>query len=174
MQAPTHVLTGVIIEQLCRRTQPPWVKAVILCGSALLSHSILDRLARLTYHPPEPDFSSFFWVSYHLGVLAALIVFLRWFWKAYRYGIIFSVLPDLDWVIKHGYSVLGISPDFYNRPYLHTLIHWVSDHIPVLNHLQYLPDYTAYRQGALLEASLVVILLGIACRMHLWRHFREV
>jgi len=160
MQAPTHVLTGVLIEKSFGRVRFPWLRIALIVITALFMHSVFDRLARLTYHPPEPDFKSTFWVGYHLLVAAGFIVSLYYFWRPFKLGIIFSILPDFDWVIIHGQEILGINIG-YSKPWIHEIIHHVADRVPPFSFLQYLPDLTHIPAAVLFELFIVVSLLYI-------------
>lgn len=55
MQLPTHFITGVMIDKFTRKSKlPEPVRLVVLAGACYLSHGILDKIARATYHPPDP------------------------------------------------------------------------------------------------------------------------
>ena len=161
MQAPTHVLTGVLIEKAYFRVKSKWLRGFLIAVTAVFLHSVFDRLARLTYHPPEADFKSLFWVSYHVAVLLGFIVSLYYFWKPYKLGIIFSILPDFDWVIIHGKDILGIGDGFYDKPWIHESIHFFIDRIPPFSLLQHLPNLTNMPATVLFEIFIVCIMLYI-------------
>ena len=80
MQAPTHILAGKIIQQLTDRRDYRFLVVALTFFLGLLFHAIFDKLARMTYHPPNADFTDYFWVFYHLLLLLTTIVFL------YLYG----------------------------------------------------------------------------------------
>jgi hypothetical protein len=67
---------------------------------SLLSHVILDILAKMTYHPPEPQWDDKFWIIYHSGVyLSALIILILWI-SPYWWALMWGIMPDLwDWGI---------------------------------------------------------------------------
>lgn len=161
MQAPTHVLTGVLIERIFNGVRFYWLRVALIAVTGLFLHSIFDRIARLTFHPPDADLRDAFWVGYHLLVLIGFIVSLYYFWKPYKLGIIFSILPDFDWVIIHGKSLLGIESEYYNTPLIHHSIHSIVDRIPPFSWLQHLPDLTHLHWAALVEIFIVGILLYI-------------
>lgn len=142
MQAPTHVLVGVLIQKSYNQVKPHWLRVVLIAITGFFLHSVFDHIAKLTYHPSAPDFKSVFWVSYHLIVLTGFIVSLYYFWKPYKLGIFFSILPDVDWVIIHGREALDITSGFYDEPWIHKTIYWFVDHIPPFSCLQLLPDRT--------------------------------
>jgi hypothetical protein len=121
----------------------------------------MDRIALLTYHPPEPHFRSIFWLSYHILVVIGFILSLYYFWKAYWIGIFFSILPDFDWVIIHGKEIFGIQGGFYSQPWMHKSIHFFVDRIPPFSLLQHLPDLREMPTAALTEIFIACILLYI-------------
>ena len=161
MQGPTHVLVGVLIERTFNGVRQNWLRVPLIAVTALFMHSVFDRIARLTYHPPEADFHSVFWISYHFVVLIAFIFSLYYFWKPYKLGIIFSVLPDFDWVIIHGKRIMGIDSDFYNQPWMHKSIHFLTDRIPPFSWLQHLPELTPFHWAALVEVLIVFSLFSL-------------
>lgn len=161
MQAPTHVLTGVLIEKVFNGVRAYWLRVALIAVTGLFLHSVLDRLARLTFHPPRADFHDAFWAGYHLLVLVGFVISLYYFWKPYNLGIIFSILPDFDWVIIHGKNILGIEYGFYDRPFIHHFIYSVTDRIPPFSWLRHLPDLTHWPWASLGEVMLVCALVYI-------------
>ena len=161
MQAPTHVLAGVLIQKTFGNIASKPLRIFLIAVTGLFLHSVFDRIARLTYHPPDPDFKNALWVGYHIIVLLGFIASLYYFWEPYKLGIIFSILPDFDWVIKHGSNALGVSSGFYDRPWIHESIHWFVDRIPPFAWLQHLPNLTHLPAAALFEVFIVAILLFV-------------
>ena len=102
MQAPTHILAGVLIQKAFESKKHPSIALGLTAVCAFLSHGLLDKLADLTYHRARPDFHSVIWVGYHAALVAVTILFLYWWWKPYKWGIIFACLPDLDWFLFTG------------------------------------------------------------------------
>lgn len=164
MQAPTHVIAGALVGKAFQKIKPKPLRVALTAVTALFLHSVFDRIARLTYHPPNADFNDPFWVTYHGIVLAAFIAAIYFFWEDYKTGIIFSILPDLDWVIIHGSNILGAPLPYYDRPLIHTAIHYVTDHVPPFSLLQYLPDHTGSGAGIALEIVLNALMLLIIRR----------
>lgn len=156
MQGPTHIVVGITLEKLFKPLRPNGLRIVLLAIMALLLHSAFDRVARLTYHPPNADFSDPFWVGYHLLVYSAFLVMAIYFIPKYPIGVSFSILPDLDWVFIHGASALGIQDPWYNQPYLHKGVHWVIDHLPPFSLLQRIPNYTHQKWTIVLELGLII------------------
>ncbi len=166
MQAPTHVIAGTLIQKVFKNIpMPGWMRVTLIAGLGLFFHSVFDRIARLTYHPPDPDFNSVFWVSYHLLILLGFIVSMFYFWKPYKLGIFFSILPDFDWVVKHGSNALGVSPGWYDRPLIHETIHRFTDSVPPFSYLQNLPDLTHRTEGIIIEVLLITAMLFFISRL---------
>jgi hypothetical protein len=75
MQAPTHLAMGILIQKALRKVQPLTLQYFLIAFLAVMSHGILDKLTRFTYHPPTSLFDDWFWISYHL-VLTPLTIFI--------------------------------------------------------------------------------------------------
>lgn len=103
MQAPTHILTGILLLEIFRTIIPSslqWLQIIIVLALGLASHFLLDASAIITYHPPKADWKDWFWVSYHLMIYSGSIVLLVFFLVEYWWVILAANLPDLvDWVI---------------------------------------------------------------------------
>jgi hypothetical protein len=158
MQAPTHILAGVVIEKAFAGGKRRAVTLGLTAPLAFLSHGILDKLARATYHPPAPDFRSPFWVGYHLAVLLATIVFLYLWWRGFRWGIAFAILPDLDWIFIHGQEILHFEISCYRQPHLHHLLQFILQWPPV-TYLDRLPNNRHQPWSCLWELLLMAALL---------------
>lgn len=163
MQAPTHILAGVIIKKLFDWSEYKAVAYTIIAMLAFLSHGLLDNLAKITYHRPDADFSDPIWLIYHIAVLLVTIVFLYMYWADYKLGIIFAILPDFDWIMIHGQNLLHINIPFYNTPHLHNFLHLIYDSIPVW---QYLPDNRYSPWAAVWEVLLIAFLIFIIRALH--------
>jgi hypothetical protein len=157
MQGPTHVLIGSALQKWGMERQSWWLSNLIFIPICLLGHSICDHFAKLTYHPPQPDFKDVFWVVYHLAQLLLFVLFLFKFWKSYKVGIFFSLFPDFDWIFIHGAKLFGIQHPIYDKPYLHQSLHYVIDHVPPFSYLQRFPDLTAHKELVIGE----ILLLGL-------------
>ena len=126
---------------------------------AILSHGILDKLARCTYHPSMPLVGDCFWISYHL-IIAFLTVFIFVkYWKKYKIGLIFSVLPDLDWVVLHSSNFFSVKIPFWKEPILHKFFFSFLDVLPPFSFLNSLPNWNLERKGAIVEFALLTILI---------------
>lgn len=155
MQAPTHILAGVIIQKSLERWQPRALRLGLIAVLAFLSHGFLDKLARITYHPANANFHSPVWVGYHSLLLVITILFLCLWWRTYKWGIIFAVLPDVDWVFIHGQEIFHFRLPFYRTPHLHNLLHLIFDKWPPFIYLDRLPNNRLKPWACLWEAPLV-------------------
>ncbi len=117
MQAPTHILTGILLLEIFRAifpAAPLWVQILVVFPLSLASHFFVDASSIITYHPPKADWKDWFWVSYHVLVYAGTIVVLVFFLVEYWWTIIAANLPDLiDWVI--------LRPIFKKGPVFHPI-----------------------------------------------------
>lgn len=159
MQAPTHILVGSILQQLFKGERLKPIRYFLLAITAFLLHGIFDKIAKMTYHPPNANFADAFWVLYHISVLLTTIVFVYIWGKEYSWGIVFSLLPDLDWVFIHGQKMAGINLDFYNTPHLHNTLHMIID--STLGIINQLPDLRFYGWACLLEIALLFFLITV-------------
>jgi hypothetical protein len=161
MQMPTHFVAAILIDKLVAKTTlPSPAKLLLVAGAAYLSHGILDKLARATYHPPDP-LDDTFWRTYHHSVLPALngaVSFL--YGPKHLFAMAWSILPDLDWVVR------GISRKYrrslpgWEQPILNEGLHSFLNHVPLVNQLNRLPDLRFQRRGVLVELGLVIIMFG--------------
>lgn len=160
MQEPTHILTGIIIQKSiqlkCGRS---FDAMVFVCVLAFLSHGLLDRLANMTYHPPEADFHNAFWVAYHSCVLVLTISFLYLWWRPYKWGVTFAMLPDFDWVMIHGQQIFHIPGHFYRVPYMHRALGLIFDELPPFSYMR-IPNHRHTPAACLYEVGLVAIMLA--------------
>ncbi len=155
MQAPTHILTGVAIQKALEKMKYRPLALLLVAVLAFLSHGLLDKFARMTYHRPDADFNDPVWVGYHILVLLATLFFLYKFWRKYKFGIMFAILPDFDWVLIHGQTLTGLNIPFYKKPHIHNFVHSIFDTLfPFLNNL---PDFRYNPWTALFEVVLVIL-----------------
>lgn len=155
MQAPTHLLTGVLINKLFQWKRYRAVAFVLMAVCCFLSHGLLDALDRFTYHPADAAITDPFWVGYHLLVALVSIVFLYLWWSEFKWGIIFALLPDFDWIIVHGQRLAGVEVPFYNTPHMHNALQLLFSFIP----FDQLQDWRLQPVAALIEVALVGLLL---------------
>lgn len=159
MQAPTHLLTGMLIQKAFKKVKIPVLRYFIIALLAFLSHGILDFLARFTYHPPEPIVNEF-WISYHFIMFCISVYILLKYWKKYKFGLVFSILPDLDWVILYSGKILSMQIPFWTEPILHKISFGSLGSLQQLNFLNSLPDWRLDEKAAILEMVPVLILIS--------------
>ena len=162
MQGPTHILVGISLEKIfSKKRMQPVVRFVVIAVIALFLHSVFDRIARITYHPPDARYHDPFWVGWHLIIYGLTIYMLVKYWRKYPIGITFSILPDFDWVILHGSKALmGEHPIWYQTGHIHQFLHNITDAVPPFSLLhQHLPDRTDDKLGFLWEALIIISLL---------------
>ncbi len=159
MQAPTHILAGVLIQRSFQSVRPRALRLGLTAVCAFLSHGLLDKLANATYHPPNANFHDPFWVCFHSEVLIVTILFLVIWWRQYKWGIFFAVLPDLDWVFIHGQEIFHLHLPFYHKSYMHHLLHIVFDVWPPFKWL-HVPAHRFNPLACLYEAGLIASMLA--------------
>ncbi len=161
MQLPTHFVAGVCLDQIIRRsTLPSFIKPFVTAAACFISHGVLDKLARATYHPPQP-LDDPFWIGYHKRILPVFTGFtVLWFGPRHWFAMLCAALPDLDWVVRGLSNRFGWRIPGWERPVLNEGLHTVLDQVPLVNQLNQLPDLRYDRRGALIEAGLAALLLG--------------
>ena len=159
MQTPTHIVIGALIQRAVEKRAPrrlvPWASAPL----ALLSHGLLDKLARFTYHPPEAQWRDPFWCAFHAAVLAGSVVLFRRYGRRYKWSVGFAVGQDLEWVAAHGARAIVPGTDLFGASSPHRLVSDTLDRAPVVRALERLPRWTHRREAALLEIGLVGLAL---------------
>lgn len=165
MQEPTHILAGAIIQKCFGRIRHRKLAVALTAATAFLSHGLLDKMAQMTFHPAEPDFSSPIWVGYHLLVLVLTVLFLVLWWKKYKWGILFSMLPDVDWIFIHGQELFHLRIPFYRQPHLHHLLDFIWKKVPPFSfatpYLDRLPNYRHNPWAIAWEVLLVLVMLAL-------------
>lgn len=162
MQLPTHFVAGVLIDKIVRRSRlPAPASLAATAAGCYLSHGVLDKMARATYHPPDP-LDDPFWKGYHHRFLPAFTWLVAlWFGPRHWFAMLCSALPDLDWVVRGLSRRFGWQIEGWDTPILNEGLHAALDQVPVVNQLNRLPDLRYERKGALVEAGLVAFMLGL-------------
>jgi len=149
---------GVLIQKTLRVVKPSHLRYFLTALLAFISHGVLDKLARFTYHPPNPLFGDPFWTVYHLIIVLLSIFIIIKYWSKYKIGMIFSILPDLDWVILHTSSFFSLQTIFQYEPIFHNIFN-LLDFIPPFKYLNSLPDLSLRWEGAVLESGILLMLV---------------
>jgi hypothetical protein len=159
MQTPTHIVIGALIQQTLEKRVPrelvPWASSPL----ALLSHGMLDKLARLTYHPPEARWRDPFWCAFHGAVLAGSVALFRRYGRRYAWGVRFAVAQDLEWVAAHGARTLKPGTELFGDWSPHQIVSRALDRVPGVRALSRLPRWTHRREAALMEVALIGLAL---------------
>ena len=159
MQAPTHFLAGVLIQKSVDKTVSVRFRPVITASLAVISHGFLDKLARLTYHPPKALPNDWLWIAWHSIVALMTAGVLYKHWRDYKLGITFSSLPDLDWIIVRPMGYLFPQVLVFKRPILHELLSTILNLFPPFRILDRLPNWTQERKGIIVEIVLLCLLI---------------
>lgn len=165
MQTPTHILIGALIQQAVERRVPrrlvPWTSVPL----ALLSHGLVDKLARFTYHPSQARWRDPFWVAFHATVLAGSVILFRRYGRRYGWGVGGAVVQDLEWVAAHGARALRPGTDLFGAASPHRVVSRALDRVPGVRALERLPRWTERREAALVEVAIVGLALwGLRAR----------
>jgi len=159
VQGPTHLVTGVLIQKALSKVRPLPFQYFLIAFLAIMSHGILDRLTRFTYHPQHALTGDWFWVSYHLIIAFLFIFIFVKCWGTYKLGLIFSVLPDFDWVMLHSSNFFLFQIPLWREPVLHKFFFSFFDFLPPFSFLNSLPDWSLERGAAIFEFTLLAILI---------------
>lgn len=159
MQAPTHILAGVVIGKLFEWRTYRGVALFLTAVLALLSHAVLDKLARVAFHIPVSDFGRPLWVGFHLVEILATIIFLYLWWTDYKWSIAFALLPDLEWLIIYPQHALNREIPYYSVPHLHNAMNWMMEHTIPFCYLDTLPDNSTNLFAVFWEVLLAAFLI---------------
>jgi hypothetical protein len=151
MQAPTHILTGILflaIFQAIFPSAPLWLQVVVVLPLSFLSHFFIDASAIITYHPPKADWKDWFWVSYHLVIYIGSIVLLVFFVVDFWWAIIAAYLPDIiDWII--------LRPFFKKEPVVHPIADKLRNFL-----FKRTPNWNHKRWTIIIEFTIIGVLLA--------------
>jgi hypothetical protein len=160
VQAPTHIVTGILIERTFRHIAQRPLRLMLTGTTALLSHGVLDKLARGTYHPADPQLDSVVWVSYHTTLALLTVILLRRYGMRYTPGILLATLPDIDWLILHSSELLNRQIPGWDTASIHTMLAALIELLPCVRWVEALPDLRHNPWGILVEIGLLAFLLG--------------
>lgn len=161
MQAPTHILAGMIIRRAFGWKHFRFFSVLFTILAALLFHGIFDKIGRSAYDPLHADFTDPFWLVFHIFSWLLSLVMLYMFWGEYKLGIIFSLLPDLDWIILGTANAFGKEIIFYKEPWLHNCINYFIDNVIPFSYLNLLPDNRTNPFACIWEILLFALLVLI-------------
>ena len=158
MQAPTHILAGVIINRLFKWRNYKLVGLLLTFICCMFAHAFFDQLALSVYRQPEPQFNDPFWLIYHLAMWLGSIVLLYIFWRDYKWGIIFSLIPEFDWLVLGIQHVFHFDIPFYQMPWIHFSLNYILVQIPPFNYMDMLPDNRNNPWACIWELLLIAVL----------------
>jgi len=161
MQAPTHILAGMIISRAFGWKRYRFFSVLFTVISALFFSGILDKLGKAVYGPLHADFTDPFWLIYHVLVLLISLVMLYMYWGEYKLGIIFCLLPGLDRVVLGMSNALGKELIFYKGPLIHDCINYFIDNTIPFSYLNLLPDNQTNPLACIWEILLFGLLMLI-------------
>jgi len=160
------LVMGILVQKTMKkvRVQSIHLYHCLVAFIAILSHGILDKLARFTYHPPMPLPEDEFWVSYH-SIIVFLTVFIFYrMWRGYKIGLIFSIFPDFDWVVLHLSNLFSIQIPFYKEPLLHKFFFSFLDWLPPFSFLSSLPNWNSERLAVITEFGVLAFICTLIMR----------
>jgi len=157
MQGPTHLMTGILIQKSLQKVRPLPLQYGAVTTLAVLSHGILDRLARATYHPPSPLVHDGFWLTSHIGIGVVTAYIVIRFWRDYKLSMLCSVLPDLDWIFRPLLKFFSVGSG--GKSYLHSLLSRFIDVFIPHRIWNVLPNWNLERKGLFVELALIAVLL---------------
>lgn len=161
MQTPTHLRTGVLIDQAVPDIKPGYIRSLVIAFLGIYSHAILDALSALTYHPPDPFPEDRFWLGYHAGVAALTLKVWLKNQHLHKWAMICSMLPDLDWVFIKIPTFWGRKASSSKRPILHELLFKSLYSLPLLSMLRRLPDLRQKKAAVAMEIIFYALLTSL-------------
>lgn len=183
MEGITHILTGILIQLLCFIffIFPFNIIFTIILG--FFSHFLIDSMAKVTYHTPDPHKEDKFWVIWHIITPLLILVLVIWMllinWILFFFFLLGGISANLvdiwDWMIlrpKHN-KLKSENPDakfWGEKLYIHPAIDWVREHVPPFT---IMPNWNMEKKGVIVEIItittlwiLVYIFLGIFLEMY--------
>jgi hypothetical protein len=155
LETITHNLVAVIIQILCFYfCVYPW-NIILTVIFAFLSHILVDAIAVITYHTPEPQKEDKFWVMWHYIIYAVSFLSIVFFLIPYWLSMLFANVMDLwDWFIlrpiqkkkrkKKPESKWG------DKYYFHRIVDWVRVKL-----FFWLPKRIYKKSGVIIEVLLI-------------------
>ncbi|MBS1623805.1 MAG: hypothetical protein JST83_07290 [Bacteroidetes bacterium] len=159
MQAPTHIMAGVVLGRIFQWRHYRAVSVSLTIILALFLHGIFDKLGMVTYHPVATDFTDPFWLGYQVVMALTALVLIYMFWADYKLAIVFSLLPDIDWIVLHTANAFNKEVIFYKTPLMHDALNYVLDNIIPFSYLNTLPDLRTAPWACVLEFAIFGVLV---------------
>jgi hypothetical protein len=158
MQAPTHILTGILIQKTVRPIKSRSVRTGTIITLGAASHLLLDKFARLTYHPADPMPRDGFWLAHYTLTMTSAGLLVGKHRKTYKTGMLAAVIPDFDWLLFWGLKLLPWRRRQPSSPLLHRYGYRLIEKVPAIRALKRLPDWNRARWSTALELMLCGVL----------------
>jgi hypothetical protein len=158
VQTPTHLATGVLIDQSLKDIRPGFIRGVLIALLSIYTHAVLDALSALTYHPPDPYPDDHFWLGYHAALTTLTLKVWTKHRKRHAFAMICSVLPDLDWVLIRSPRFYGGRFASWQKPALHIWLLKTLYALPPFWPLKFLPNLRQKKIAAISELIVLELL----------------
>jgi len=168
MEMITHILMGVLIQLLCFIFLPLWLAIILTIILGFFSHFLIDALAKMTYHTPEPHKDDRFWVIWHIITPFLIIVFIVWIFIVnwvlffvFLLGAISANLVDIwDWMIlrpkQRKLKAEDPEAKFWgDNLFIHPAIDWVREKVPPFS---IMPNWNYEKKGVIIEMITIAVL----------------
>jgi hypothetical protein len=175
MQAPTHILAGVLIGRLFKSRDYPVPAMIGTMIVSIICHGLLDKLGMITYHPSSIDLADPIALTYQIAMLLLSLMLIYLFWGSYRTGITCSLLPDIDGLVLQTVDACGMYMPLYQVPWLHQVLFYPFEHIIPLCYLDNLVDLRAMPWAAGIELAIAAAIWMVYVYIRDYRrniHFR--
>ena len=159
MQAPAHILAGVIVNRIFKWRNYKPVALFLTFLICIFLHTFFDKLALSVYRPGD-DFSNPLVLIYHIGMWLVSIVMLYVFWRDYKWGIVFSLIPEFDWLVISVQHLFHFEISFYSVPWIHFTLNYLLNFFP-FSYMDLVPDNRDNPLGIFWELALIGILAFI-------------
>lgn len=163
MELVVHILAGALCQILCFMYFLFPFNILFTAIFAFLSHFIVDTLAKMTYHTPEPHKEDKFWVRWHIITPIITLIVVIWaivigqFWF-FLLGAFFANLVDIwDWMIwrpLHNKRREDGEEKKYDEGYFfHKAIDWLRE-----KPFGWLPNWNYEKKGVIVELITIAVL----------------
>ncbi|MHA1293185.1 MAG: hypothetical protein ACTSQJ_10995 [Promethearchaeota archaeon] len=166
MEGITHILTGILIQILCFIFFPFLFAIIFTFIFGFFSHFIIDTLAKMTYHTPEPHKEDKFWVYWHIITISLIFILIIWIlvinWILFFFFIFGGVAANLvdiwDWVILRPKQRKKKAEDpnakfWGDNLFIHPVIDWIRE-----KPFFWLPNWNEKKKGITIEIITIVVL----------------
>ena len=155
METITHNLVAVIIQILCFNFLIfPW-NLTFTIFFAFVSHILVDAIAVITYHTPDPQKEDKFWLIWHYIIYAVSLFSIAIFFIPYWLSMLFANIMDIwDWFILRPIQkkLKNKNPEskWGDKYYFHRIVDWVREKL-----FFWLPKRNYKKSGVIIEILLI-------------------